>query len=310
MAPRTFVALASCLIAAQASTIQVRQTPSGACSTGVHVIAAGGANSNDQYALGLLTTLAANITAAIPGSDYVSLPYDKVQVNGTLMPDAVPGGLTNLQNYVSQYHSACPNGKIVLAGYSSGAIIVMNGLCSGGLSQALADNTIIATVVYGDETRVAGQPYDLGTCTGNGIGAARRNPAQCGAYIPGIQSYCDTNDPDCCDGPASDIDVHFVYPAEYDLTATNFVVNRFKALGGSNSTSSSGSTTTMTGSGSSSSTSSVAVMPSSMSGRNYTTGAVPSATSTSPATYTGAATKFAPALYLAGGAVAAAFSFM
>ena len=35
----------------------------------------------------------------------------------------------NLMRYLNQYHTACPNTKIVLAGYSAGAVIVMNGVC-------------------------------------------------------------------------------------------------------------------------------------------------------------------------------------
>ncbi|KAF2148613.1 carbohydrate esterase family 5 protein [Myriangium duriaei CBS 260.36] len=314
MSSRKLIALASCLLASQANAnLHIRQTPSGACSTGVHVIAAGGANSNDPYALGLLTTLATNITNAIPGSDYVSLPYDKVQNNGTLNADAVPGGLTNLQNYVTQYHSACPNGKIVLAGYSSGAIIVMNGLCSGGLSQALADNTIIATVVYGDETRVSGLSYDQGTCTGNGIAAARRNPAQCGAFIPGIQSYCDANDPDCCSGPQSDLSVHYVYPAEYDLTATSWVVKRWQSLGGSASSSTGSSSPAASTSHSNSTGSSSGSTSSSSSGystQNYTAAAAPSSKTSSPAVYTGASSNVLPALSFTGATLVAALSFL
>ena len=116
----------------------------GACVTGVHVIAAGGANYTDPYAYGLLGTLPDAILAKIPNSNKVSLPYDKLKDPAhpaNLSSTAIPNGILTFNQYVSSYHSKCPSTKIVTLGYSSGAVITMSGLCQGGVSQSLASDT-------------------------------------------------------------------------------------------------------------------------------------------------------------------------
>lgn len=77
-----------------------------------------------QY--GLIGSLSTSIMNAIPGSSNVTLPYPKE------MPLFSPGtdiGTTQLVQYVTDYHHACPATKQVLIGYSMGGIIVMNGAC-------------------------------------------------------------------------------------------------------------------------------------------------------------------------------------
>lgn len=116
----------------------------GACVTGVHVIAAGGANYTDPYAYGLLGTLPDAILAKIPNSNKVSLPYDKLKDPANpanLSATAIPNGVLTFEQYVSSYHAKCPNTKIVTLGYSSGAVISMSSLCQGGVSQSLAGST-------------------------------------------------------------------------------------------------------------------------------------------------------------------------
>lgn len=142
MQPQTILAGLACLGLASAtpSNLERRQAPGASgCAERLHVIGAGGANYSDPYAWGKLQSLANTITSRIPGSDAVSLPYDKVKLKKN--PAAIPGGVTNLQNYVTQYTAACPNTKIALIGYSSGAVIMSNGLCTGVLDTGLADNT-------------------------------------------------------------------------------------------------------------------------------------------------------------------------
>lgn len=121
------------------NSFDTRQAPSGGCSTGVHVIAVGGANYTNPYDLGRLTPTAQSIVARIPGSSYVSVPYDKIDIRKN--PKAVPGGIATLVKYVNDYHSACPAGKIALVGYSAGAVITMDGICDGHISPDLAGNT-------------------------------------------------------------------------------------------------------------------------------------------------------------------------
>lgn len=97
---------------------------------------------------GYLSSLAQRILREIPGSTNVSLPYDKVlqsQKPPKLRPNAVPNGMRLLKQYVVDYHHFCPNTKIVLIGYSSGAVIMMNDLCYGGNGQGTPQmNPLIA----------------------------------------------------------------------------------------------------------------------------------------------------------------------
>lgn len=136
-----------------------RQYPVRACSHdtgGLHVLAAGGANSNDPKALGFLSALSNSILDAIPGSTNVSIPYDKVV---PLSPNSIPDGVSSFspahstvlctdehlsqvktfRAYVQHYHESCPTTKMAVIGYSSGAVLVMNGLCEGAINPSLAD---------------------------------------------------------------------------------------------------------------------------------------------------------------------------
>lgn len=89
---------------------------------------------------------------------------------------------------------------------------------------------VIANVVYGDETRTAGNTWDFGTCTNNGS-HPRQNPAGCDAWANKIRSYCDTADPLCCAG-GTDMQAHYNYPTKYDKTAADFVMRRLAKAGG------------------------------------------------------------------------------
>jgi len=71
--------------------LDTRQWPVRPCSTGVHVIAAGGRGTPNLKEYGMLYSLAQSIVNAIPDSTNVSLPYDKLYTREN--PDAIPGGV-------------------------------------------------------------------------------------------------------------------------------------------------------------------------------------------------------------------------
>lgn len=60
-------------------------TRSQRCARGVHVIASGGNGAGDPHRYGNIQTLVYNITSKIPGSDSVSLPYNKGSSHGIQM---------------------------------------------------------------------------------------------------------------------------------------------------------------------------------------------------------------------------------
>lgn len=166
----------------------------------------------------------------------------------------------NLIRYLDEYHDACPKTKIVLAGYSAGAVITMNVLCGAssngwrtpaealaskwadtsessatsrlpttGSPRALATDvqTVLGTVVYGDETFTPHQEYNKGTCWYTSR-FPRKNPAGCDDFAEGIHAYCDMGDPECCDG--NDPAAHFEYFSRYDEQAAQFIKSRWDAL--------------------------------------------------------------------------------
>ena len=69
------------------------------------------------------------------GQFLLTLIPDKVLASKTppkLAPGAISDGMKLLKQYVVDYHHSCPNTKIVIIGYSSGAVIAMNDFCYGG----------------------------------------------------------------------------------------------------------------------------------------------------------------------------------
>lgn len=100
--------------------------------------------------------------------------------------------------------------------------------CLQILCPTIADHVqVVAAIAYGDETRTAGDSYDLGTCTA-AAPHARYNPYTCNAFAPKIQSYCDSEDPNCCNG-GTDPESHYTYADSYDSEATQFVLDQFNS---------------------------------------------------------------------------------
>lgn len=73
----SFSTLGSPSVIPDSHDLTKRQTPTGSCAAGVHVIAASGTGAENINGYGLIKTLVTNITYAIPGSDNVSVPYPK-----------------------------------------------------------------------------------------------------------------------------------------------------------------------------------------------------------------------------------------
>lgn len=109
---------------------------------------------------GLLQSLVNSINSTFPHTTEFLPHYD-----GT----ATPGPAANVAfaNAVKHYAASCPLVPIVMLGYSFGGVTMMDTLC-GGISAQYTKN-IIAAVAYGEETRVAGQSYDKGSCVTSSV---------------------------------------------------------------------------------------------------------------------------------------------
>ncbi|CAG1973131.1 unnamed protein product [Fusarium graminearum] len=102
-----------------------------------------------------------------------------------------------------------PNTKIVMIGYSEGGQIMDNNICGGpdnGASisasnvplSASAVEQVKAVIMMGDPRFIHGLAYGVGTCDAGGFDARPE-----GFVCPNagkIQSYCDSQDPYCCNG--------------------------------------------------------------------------------------------------------------
>jgi acetylxylan esterase len=89
-------------------------------------------------------------------------------------------GTTAVANAVNSYHQRCPNTQIVLVGYSQGGQIMDNAVCGGpdsgsGITSstvpinASALNMVKAVILQGSPRYVRGLPYNVGTCTAQGV---------------------------------------------------------------------------------------------------------------------------------------------
>lgn len=143
-------------------------------------------------------------------------------------------GVAALTQQLTAQVQACPTQKIVLAGYSQGAHVILDVLGGGGggslgattppISSAIASH-VVAAVSFGDPRHVVNQPFDLGTSTRNG--RFPRNSTQLTVlrgFAPLIQAYCDRFDT-FCDNSFS-TQVHLTYLDRYQDDAAEFVLGK------------------------------------------------------------------------------------
>jgi hypothetical protein len=143
-------------------------------------------------------------------------------------------GVAALTTQLTEQVQECPDQKIVLAGYSQGAHVVLDVLGGGGggvLGRATAPidasigSHVTAVATFGDPRHVVGQPFDAGTATRDG--RFPRSAAQLrvlAGFADRIQTFCDSGDTFCASG-ASTV-VHLTYMNRYRDDATDFVLGK------------------------------------------------------------------------------------
>ncbi len=143
-------------------------------------------------------------------------------------------GVTALKTQLTAQVQSCPTQKIVLAGYSQGAHVILDVLGGGGGSTlgALTDpidasiaSHVVVAVSFGDPRHVINQSFDQGTSQHNGM--FPRTDAQLqvlGGYAARIQAYCDTDDKYCDSGTS--ISIHTSYLSRYQDAAAAFVLGK------------------------------------------------------------------------------------
>ncbi|KAF8851237.1 alpha/beta-hydrolase [Acephala macrosclerotiorum] len=146
-----------------------------------------------------------------------------------------------MMTLIESYAQACPDGKIVLMGYSQGAQVVADTLLGsstgfGGtvappsflfLSQAKR-TPVIVVIQMGDSSHRLNLSFDVGTSVKSGM-FPRSNSASytSDGYAGLIQYYCDTGD-EFCD-PGNNLRVHLGYMQKHGTQAASFVAGKYKA---------------------------------------------------------------------------------
>ncbi|EGY22036.1 hypothetical protein VD0002_g7686 [Verticillium dahliae] len=222
------------LVALAAASTAAAQNTTVSCSKGVHLLVSRG--SAEDPGPGRLGPLADDIVAAIPDSAIESIVYPATFDDYGL---SVADGAEALTAALDRYSDACPNGKVVLLGYSQGAHVTLDALCgreeSTGafafnettpIPESIVDKSVIAVILYGDPTHMANATWNKGNSTRDGL-FGRDDTAACEPYAPKIASWCDTGDVYCDRG--NNTEIHGGYFAIYDDDALDFVVDRWNA---------------------------------------------------------------------------------
>jgi len=143
-------------------------------------------------------------------------------------------GVTALKAQLTSQVQSCPNQKIVLAGYSQGAHVILDVLGGGGggslgattapISTAISSH-VVAAVSFGDPRHVVNQAFDLGSSRRNGLFPRTNGQLQTLAgFAPKIEAFCDSNDTFCDSGFSTN--VHLTYLNRYQNAATQFVIGK------------------------------------------------------------------------------------
>lgn len=152
----------------------------------------------------------------------------------TNYPSSSAQGVSALKSQLTAQVQACPNQKIVLAGYSQGAHVILDVLGGGGggslgaTTAPIAANIashVVAAISFGDPRHVTNQAFDLGTSRRNGL--FPRTSAQLqvlSGFSSKINAYCDSQD-EFCDSGAS-LNVHLTYLNRYQDAAAQFVLGK------------------------------------------------------------------------------------
>ncbi|SPJ72360.1 related to acetylxylan esterase precursor [Fusarium torulosum] len=141
------------------------------CVSGAHIIAVRG--SLEPQGPGIIGAVAQQIMAVIPDSDMTSLRYPAIYE--PYKPSQVEG-VEALGLAIWQYAAFCPDTKMILLGYSQGAHIVADVMCgtsSVGFPATapqppIISSKIAAIVLMGDPSTTRGQPFHIGSSTGDG----------------------------------------------------------------------------------------------------------------------------------------------
>ncbi|WP_305784577.1 cutinase family protein [Symbioplanes lichenis] len=201
------------------------QAPANACPD-VEVIGARG--TTERPGLGvLLTPLARQLTQDLPQTVRTTAVDYPASFNYTA---SVRQGVQALAGNVADTAEECEDTQFVLMGYSQGANVVGDALVGSSLRgratgqaaipAALSDR-VAAVLLFGDPTFTAGESFNTGTGTRNGVFS--RGAGRLDTFADRTQSFCNRNDRFCQGGTS--LAAHLDY-AKFADDATEFVGQR------------------------------------------------------------------------------------
>lgn len=182
--------------------------------------------------------LVATVTQRVPGGEAYEVQYPA----GMDFIGDPAKGVVDLVSHLSVTQLTCPNRKLVLFGYSQGALVAINALTSPEI--AFAVPSIRALIFYGNPYFRAGLPQDRGDAkTGRGIGLIKNviplsNSEIPLPLVPITRDFCHEGDP-VCQGPGlnnfqtlitQDVPKHHYEGTAEEVEAINFVLQQLQQL--------------------------------------------------------------------------------
>ena len=196
----------------------------------VHVITArGSTEAPGEGSTGALVTQIVNESDQTVSRAAVDYPATL-----TNYADSSAEGVSALTEQLTDQVAECPDQKIVLAGFSQGAHVVLDVLGGGGggvlgeatppISESIADH-VTAVATFGDPRHVVDQPGDAGTSTRNGVFPRSADQLETlDGFADRIQSFCDSGDTFCDRGLRLAVHSTYLDRRQDDLAA--FVLDR------------------------------------------------------------------------------------
>ncbi|KAK4543523.1 hypothetical protein LTR36_005418 [Oleoguttula mirabilis] len=201
------------------------------CYDGVFVIVARG--SEETQGQSVLETIVSGVTAAIPNSGSNEVVYPAL----LSFWNSAPTGATNAQQQMQDYYEACPDGKMILMGYSQGSYVMTTALAGGNYSgeawEPIASDigaNIAAVVLFGDMSRILGQGT-IATGTNCAVACTATAPLALKSpyttamevYSDRLEEWCDADDEVCC-STGTTVAAHLAY---WSTNTTDTVVELF-----------------------------------------------------------------------------------
>ncbi|KAK1658178.1 Alpha/Beta hydrolase protein [Colletotrichum godetiae] len=190
---------------------------------------------------GSLITVIDPLMDALPNSNYEDIVYPATDESGS---DSYFVGVRDGAKQIISYAEACPESKIVLMGYSQGAMVLGDILAGGGDGNILGNytkpqfdahtvgNHIAAILLYGNPRHMPNQTYNVGDASA--FGATGKYPRTAGQlasfniYADRVHDYCNYHD-GVCDASGGNLTAHMAYSSDYDTQAVAWLESKLQA---------------------------------------------------------------------------------